>query len=128
MLNVRVTADLIMLDFSRAFDKVDPMILCQKLLVFGLDSSLVSWFADFLSDRKHFVTLGSCLSQVHFVPSGVVQGSVVGPTLFNIFINDLPLKLNKVLLVLFADNVKALSKIQTMEDCELKQSDLDCTQ
>ena len=62
MLNMGVAADLIMLHFSRVFDKVDHMILYQKFLVFGLDSSLVTWFADFLSDRKHFVTLGLSLS------------------------------------------------------------------
>ena len=53
---------------------------------------------------------------------------VPGPMLFNIFINDLLLKLNKVLLFLFDDDIKALSKIQTVEDCELTQSDLDCIQ
>ena len=127
MLNVGVAADLIMLDFSRAFYEVD-MILCQKLLAFGLGSSLVSLFADFLSDINHFVTLGSSLSQVHFVPSGVVQELVVGPTLFNIFINDLPLKLSNVLLFFFADDVKALSKIQTVEDCELTLLDFNCIQ
>ena len=90
-------------DFSRAFDNMDHTILCRKLFDFGLDSSYVSWFADLLSDRKYFVILGLSLSQVHFVPLGVLLGKIMGPKLFNSFISDLPIKL---ILFPFADDVK----------------------
>ena len=62
-----------------------------------------------ISDRQHFVTLGSSLSQLLFVPSGVVQKLVEGPTLFKILINNFPITLKKVILFLFADDVKTLS-------------------
>ena len=116
MVNTSTAADLIILYFSRAFNKEDHIILCQKLFALGLDGTLAAWCADLLSDRKHLIIFGLHSPLVHYVSSGVVQGSALRSTLLNIFINDFPIKLKKSH-NFFADDIKALSKPYIVKDC-----------
>ena len=76
------------LDFSSAFNTIQPNLLCEKLLGMGVISSTVSWVADYLSDRPQFVRLRSCLSDVVLSNTEAPQGTVLSPLLFTLYTSD----------------------------------------
>ena len=98
------------IDFQRAFDSISHAKLIHKLISYGIDGNLLYWIQAFLSDRTQSVRIGSTLSSSCMVTSGVPQGSVLGPILFNIFINDITDSVqDHVTVKLFADDVKLYS-------------------
>ena len=107
-LQFRHSVDIIYLDFKKAFDSVAHNKLLTKLQCYGIHGNVVGWLANFLSQRKQRVNVGGILSNIAPVTSGVPQGSVLGPTLFSLYINDLPniFKDTCVVCKLFADDVK----------------------
>ena len=116
--------DAIYLDLQKAFDKVPHKRLLVKLEGYGISGNLLSWIGDFLSDRSQFVTVGGESSSTVPVTSGVPQGSVLGPTLFVYFINDMPDVLD-CMVKIFADDTKAYFPVSTADQHEKLQQNID---
>ena len=89
MLDSNSSVDMVYLDFSKAFDKVDHGILSHKVRTVGITGNIGIWLFHFLTDRSHFVRLPGSISEDHPVLSGVPQGTVLDPLLFLIMISDI---------------------------------------
>ncbi len=113
----------VFLDFAKAFDKVCHAKLCAKIAAYGFDESMVNWISDFLSDRKQRVTIGQHVADWRDVTSGVPQGTVLGPLLFVIYINNMPDEVNHII-KMFADDSKLIATIHSATDQEVLQRDL----
>ena len=117
-------ADIIFLDFQKAFDTVPHKRLIKKLKSHGIDGNVADWIEDWLTARKQKVVIEGERSEYVNVASGVPQGSVLGPLLFIIYVNDLDIDLTSNL-VKFADDTKMSGKGNTEENCAALQRDLD---
>lgn len=124
VLNEGLQLDSILLDFSKAFDKVDHDKLCIKLEHYGINGKTLEWIKDFLNDRIQWVVINGENSSKLKVKSGVPQGSVLGPLLFLVYINDLPVNI-KSKLRLFADDSYIYKIIKSKQDTIDLQNDLD---
>lgn len=122
-LDMRAQTDAIYLDFSKAFDKLNHPLLLQKLSSAGLSSNLLEFFASYLADRSYHVSYRGRTSTGVVAWSGVPQGSVLGPLLFNLFVNDIT-EVIDVPHLLYADDLKIFLKIENLEDCAQLQGNL----
>ena len=107
--------DVAYLDFRKAFDLVSHKHLISKMSKYGINGTILEWVKDFLRNRSQRVLIRGTASTSQGVTSGVPQGSVLGPVLFLIFINDLPLKVLSPL-SLFADDSKIFTRIVDKEN------------
>ena len=124
MLDNYSSVDMVYLDFSKAFDKVDHGILLHKLRAVGICGSIGVWLYHFLTNRSHFVRLPGGTSKDHPVISGVAQGTVLGPLLFLIMIADIGKDVSSSKLVSFADDTRLYSGVGDVTDCDNLQFDL----
>ena len=122
-LNSQGQLDLIIMDFSKAFDTVPHQRLLHKLHNMGIRGQLHSWINYFLTKRQQCVVLDGCRSSSAPVESGVPQGTVLGPLLFLVYINDLPTAL-KSNIRLFADDCILYRQIKTDRDAIILQEDI----
>jgi len=97
----------IFLDFSAAFDLVDHNCLLSKLACYGFDESTTKWMASYLTGREQCVHINGTNSSFKELPCGVPQGSCLGPLLFTIYTNDLPLAITQATADMYADDTSA---------------------
>jgi hypothetical protein len=123
-LDAGISIDVCYMDFMKAFDKVPHRRLISKVKQHGIEGKALNWIQAFLSNRKQRVVLNGKSSAWHEVTSGIPQGSVLGPLLFVLYINDLPACVKSECL-LFADDTKIFRSILSDEDRQVFQDDID---
>jgi hypothetical protein len=111
--------------FAKASDSVDHEILLAKLKTYGISGNLYNWFSNYLRGRTQRVIVDGVASEWSTVTSGVPQGSILGPMLFLLFINDLPDAIPPTTSTgLYADDTKLYKAITSNEDCAHLQTAL----
>ncbi len=117
--------DTVYTDFQKAFDKVDHQILISKIIETGFSEPLTQLFTSYFSNRKQYVDYKGSISKTFTCTSGVPQGSILGPLLFLIFINDITHKIKYSRVLLYADDLKLFRQISEVDDRKYLQLDLD---
>ena len=118
-----MTIDALYLDFQKAFDKVPHCRLIQKLKSLGIDGKIASWIESWLNERQQRVIINGSVSGWSLVKSDDHQGSVLGPLLFLIFINDLGDGISGLILK-FADDTKLRGKVGRVDEIKKLRGDL----
>lgn len=117
--------DVIYTDFSKAFDKVNHLLLIKKLQLMGFTNLSINWLNSYLSGRTQTVRYRNKFSKSIKVFPCVPQGSHLGPLLFSLFINDLPTVVKFSNILMYTDDVKVFLSFNQIMDCKLLQKDLD---
>lgn len=117
----------IFLDLSKAFDTVNHNILFDKLEHYGIRGVALDWIKNYFCDRLQYVQYNDCISKSNLIQCGVPQGSILGPLLFLLYINDISYVSNVLDLILFADDTnlfyshKDLSHLTSILNCEMNK-------
>ena len=114
----RLISLLLFIDFKKAFDMIDQKLLLVKLLNYGFSNGAVHLLESYFFKREQQVRLGSSYSSFERISLGVPQGSILGPLLFLIFINDLPYHLTNIFSKLFADDTTLMFSGSSVDECE----------
>ncbi len=116
----------VMIDLSKAFDVVDHSILLRKLVSYGIRGSALKWFTNYFDGRRQRVVIGSARSEWSIIKRGVPQGSILGPLLFTLYVNDLPHAVKECTVKQYADDTTLYSSSDSPAGLEHKlSSDLD---
>jgi hypothetical protein len=125
-LEKRKQVDIIFLDLTKAFDSVSHVHLLTKIQRFGINGRTLEWFRSYLSNRMQYTVVNDATSTEIPVLSGVPQGSILGPLLFIIYINDMPSNVDvRCPIQLYADDSKISSTIDSYHDCYRLQEQLE---
>ena len=92
------------MDLSKAFDSLSHTILLHKLEAYGINDALL-WFRNYLEGRQQKVTVDGCCSDWEWVKTGVPQGSILGPLLFDLYVNDISKVVTKCTVMLYTDDI-----------------------
>ena len=119
-LNKKEIALLLLIDFSNAFDMVEHDILLNKLQHYGIRGKANDWLRSYLGNREQYVTIDGKESSKKYLKFGVPQGSILGPLLFIIYINDIPGILKLAKFILYADDANIILTGENMQEIEEK--------
>ena len=108
----------IYIDLSKAFDTLNHDILIHKLNYYGVKGSELKLFDNYLSNRKQYTEVNGYKSNTQMIQTGVPQGSILGPLLFLLYINDLPRSSNNFKMIMYADDTTLYCNIENREHCE----------
>ena len=106
------------MDFSKAFDTVNHMILLRKLEAYGIRGTPLNWFQSYLSNRKQYVELDGVKSPKQTMLCGITQGSTLGPLLNLIYIDDLPNSSQTLNFKIFADDTNVFASARDLKSLE----------
>ena len=118
-------SDVLYLDLSKAFDTIPHDLLILKLKYYGFHGSPLKWLCSYLSERQQRVFISGVPSAWLPVTFDVPQGSILGPLLFLLYINDLPISVRHSKIALFADDAKCVINVKSVASCIELQGDID---
>ena len=108
----------VFLDFSKAFDTINHQILFDKLYHYGIRGVALTWCKSYLSSRYQYVTYNGVKSSQQLIRCGVPQGSILGPLLFLIYINDLPMVCKHAMAIMFVDDTNIFLSNSNIDDLQ----------
>ena len=115
--NDKLYSGCVFIDFSRAFDSIDHNILFEKLKLYGFDENLLNFVENYMSCRKQTTTVNGHTSQQLPVTYGTAQGSILGPLIFILYVNDIFNELDQQdSVVMYADDTLLISKAETVDE------------
>ena len=117
LIEEKLDFDILYLDFAKAFDTVPHQRLLNKLKAYGIEGDILNWISSFLSNRTQRVRVNNSYSEYTTVDSGIPQGSVLGPVLFTIYINDLPDVVESICKI-FADDTKLYGRASNRDSIQ----------
>ena len=123
-LSRRQVSLLLLIDFSKAFDMVEHSILLRKLEHYGIRGTALQWMRSYLENRMQFVSIDGTDSKTRHMKYGVPQGSILGPLLFIIYINDIPHVSNLAKFILYADDANIIITGNDIAEVDAQLRDL----